>query len=112
MLTLRLRDRLIALRDHAGLNDSALSRAAHQRQQDVSRFMLGDMKYPPLDFMDALCRVFNYSLAELIAKDIAPSQLTESERAVVAALKTMKNGERVAFENLILRKGSNGRRRG
>lgn len=114
LLTLRVRERLIALRNHAGMTDSSLSRAANLRQQDVSRFMLGEAKYPAMDFMDALCRVFNYTLAELLDKDIAPSQLTESERAIVAAMKAMTNGDRASFENLILRKpsGKTERRRG
>lgn len=103
MLTLRLRERLTALRDQARMSDSALARAANQRQQDVSRFMLGDMKYPPLDFMDALARVFQYTLPELLAKDVPPAGLSESQRSVLAAMKAMQPVERSAFENLILK---------
>lgn len=112
LLTLRLRERLIALRDHSGMTDTGLARASGQRQQDVSRFMLGYMKYPPLDFLDALARVFQYTLPELLAKDIAPSSLTESQRAILAAMKGMKSSQRVAFENLIHPPSGTERRRG
>lgn len=110
MLTQRLRERLVALRDQAGLSDSALARAAHQRQQDVSRFMLGDMKYPPLDFMDALARVFHHSLPDLLAKDVPPPAITASEQSILAAMKGMKPTQRVAFESLILKPSGSGRR--
>lgn len=114
LLTLRVRERLIALREHAGMTDTGLARAAGQRQQDVSRFMLGDMKYPPLDFLDALARVFQYTLPELLAKDLTPNGLTETQRAILATMKTMNATERVAFESLILKKPvhGTGRRRG
>lgn len=108
LLTLRLRERLIALRDQAGMSDAGIARAAHQRQQDVSRFMLGDMKYPPLDFLDALARVFQYTLPELLTKDVAPSTLTESQRAILATMKGMDPVQRVAFESLILKRPPNG----
>lgn len=103
LLTSRVRERLIALRDQAGMTDTGLARAAQQRQQDVSRFMLADMKYPPLDFLDALARVFHYSLVDLLAKDVPPATLTESQRAILATLKAMDAGTRVSFETLILK---------
>jgi transcriptional regulator with XRE-family HTH domain len=112
LLTLRLRERLRVLRDQAGMTDAGMARAAQLRQQDVSRFMLGDMKFPPLDFLDALARVFQYTMCDLLAKDIAPSTLTESQRAIVATLKTLPAHERMAFENLILHKAGSGRPRG
>lgn len=115
MLTQRLRERLTALRDQAGMSDSAVARAAALRQQDVSRFMLGRAKFASLDFLDALARVFQYTLPELLAKDIAPSTLTETQRAILATMKAMETTERVAFESLILPKkaaGGTKRRRG
>jgi transcriptional regulator with XRE-family HTH domain len=112
LLTLRLRERLIALRDQARISDAGIARAAHLRQQDVSRFMLGDMKFPPLDFLDALARVFEHTLPELLAKDVPTSSLTASQRSILATMKTMKPAERVAFESLILKKAGSGRRRG
>lgn len=101
MITARLRERLIALRDEHRLSDSAWARAAGQRQQEVSRFVNADMKFPPLDFLDALCRVFHYSLADVLAKDLPPPTLTKTQSQFLVNLKAMSAAERNAFETLM-----------
>lgn len=104
MATARVRERLAALRDDVGLSDAALARAAGLRQQDVSRFFTGEMKFPALDFMDAIARVFHYTLADVLAKDLPAPSLTNGQTQVLAHLKAMKPAERVAFEALVVRK--------
>lgn len=104
MATAKVRERLAALRDDAGLSDTGLARAAGLRQQDVSRFFTGDMKFPALDFMDALARVFHYTLADLLAKDLPAPSLSKWQIDVLAGLKAMKPVERAAFESLMARK--------
>ncbi len=103
MLTAQLRDRLIGLRDEHGLSDSGWARAAKQRQQDVSRFVNAQMKYPPLDFLDSLCRVFHRTLSEVLAQDIPPATLTKAQSQWLVRLKTMTPSERNAFETLMER---------
>jgi transcriptional regulator with XRE-family HTH domain len=115
ILTARVRERLAALRDAHGLTDSGLARAAHQRQQDVSRFFNGDMKFPPLDFMHALSQVFDRTLADVLAMDVTRTEKPEWQARVIVALKAMQPSERLAFETLLTRgKGGaeNGLRRG
>jgi|GEM_PF-5457371 len=113
-MTARVRERLAALRAQCEMTESGLARAAHLRQQDVNRFFHGDMKYPALDFMDAIARVFHHSLADVLAEDMPKPSLTESQREIVANLKAMEPVERAAFEKLIRRRktAGSGRRRG
>ena len=104
MATALVRDRLAALRDEYGLTDAALARAAGLRQQDVSRFFNRDMKFPPLDFLDALARVFHYSLADLLAKDLPAPSLTKGQQEILISLKALTPSERASFENLLVRR--------
>lgn len=110
MATAKVRERLAALRDDYKLSDAGLARAAGLRQQDVSRFFNGDMKFPPLDFLDALARVFHLTLADVLAKDLPAPSLTNGQMQVLVSLKTMKTSERVAFEALMAQRGRRGTR--
>lgn len=114
MLLQRLRERLIALRDQNQLNDTGWARAAGEVQQEVSRFTTGDMKLPKLDFLNNLAQVFHRTLPDLLAEDVPPATLTESQVRILAALRAMKPSDRAAFETLIRNKvpGGNVRRRG
>jgi hypothetical protein len=103
ILTAMVRERLIALRDAHRLSDAGWARAARQRQQDVSRFVHADMKYPPLDFLESLARVFDHTLADVLAKDAAKSEKPEWQMRVLVALKAMTPTERHAFETLLTR---------
>lgn len=99
-LTLLLRARLLALRDAHQLSDSAWARAAHLRQQDVSRFTRGAMTFPALDFLDALCRVFQLSLCDCLADDIPTPALTKAELELLVNVRAMAPADRHAFERL------------
>lgn len=114
ILTAIVRDKLVALRNAHGLNDSAWARAARLRQQDVSRFVHAQMKYPPLDFLDALARVFNRTLADILAEEMPKSEMPEWQSRVLVALRAMDPSDRHAFEQLISRPttGGTGPRRG
>lgn len=113
MATERVRERLAALRDQFHISEAGIARTTGFRQQKVNDFFNGQMKFPALDFMDAIARVFHYTLADLLAKDLPPSTLTSTERAILSNLKQMETAQRVAFENLILKpKAGSGRRRG
>lgn len=104
MATAKVRERLATLRDDCRLSDSGLARAAGLRQQDVSRFFTGDMKFPALDFMDKLARVFHYTLADVLAKDLPAPSLTKSQTQVLVSLRAMKPSDRASFEALLVRK--------
>ena len=114
MLTVRVRERLIALRDEHGLTDAGWARAAGEVQQEVSRFTTGDMKMPKLDFMDRLARVFHRTLADVLADDLPLATLTVNEVKILAGLKAMKPVERAGFETLVRNRvaGGSARRRG
>lgn len=83
---------------------TAIARAADLRQQDVSRFFTGQMKYPPLDFLDAICRVFQYTLADVLAKELPRPSLTSTQIDLLAAVKAMSPADRAAVERVVLRK--------
>lgn len=104
MATAKVRERLAALRDDFGLTDTGLARAAVLRQQDVSRFFNGEMKFPALDFMDKLARVFHCTLADLLAKDLPAPSLTKSQTQILVSLKSMTPADRASFEALLVRK--------
>lgn len=114
MLTARVRQRLIALRDQHGLTDAGWARAAGEIQQEVSRFTTGDMRFPRLDFLDHLARVFHLTLAEVLSEDLPPATLSEGQVQILAGLKAMKPSERVGFEALVRNRVAVGsaRRRG
>jgi transcriptional regulator with XRE-family HTH domain len=103
MLTAQVRNRLLALRTETGLSETALARAAGQVQQEVNRFFTGDMKLPKLDFLDSMARVFHYTLADLLAKDMPPRTMTKQELTILVNLQAMKPSDRLSFENLISR---------
>lgn len=114
-MTAKVRDRLAALRDAYGLTDTGIARAAHLRQQDVSRFFNGDMKYPPLDFLDAICRVVHRTLADILNHEASKPALPAWQIRVLAHLSALDPSERIAFETLLTRgpaAGGSGRRRG
>lgn len=114
LLAQRLRERLIAMRDDAGLTDTGWARAAGEVQQEVSRYTTGQMKFPRLDFVNKLAGVFHRTVADVLAEDLPPATLTESQVRVLAGLKAMKPTERANFEALIRNRaaGGIGRRRG
>jgi transcriptional regulator with XRE-family HTH domain len=101
LLTALVRQRLAAVRDAYGLTDAGMARAAHQRQQDVSRFFNGDMKFPPLDFMNALCLVVNLTLADVLRDELPKPELPEWQMRVLATMKAMSPTDRHAFETLM-----------
>lgn len=103
MLTAMVRERLAVLRESHGLTVTGMARAARQRQQDVSRFFNADMKFPPLDFLDALAKVFNVTLADILGMDATKPEVPEWQARVVIALKAMEAQERIAFETLLTR---------
>lgn len=104
MLTARVRERLVALRDEHQMSEAAIARATGLVQQEVNRFFTGDMKLPRLDFMDAICRVFHYTLADVLAKDLPKPSLTKTETTILAQLKGMKPRDRENFESILTRK--------
>jgi hypothetical protein len=110
----RLKERLIALRDENHLTDTGWARAAGEVQQEVSRFTTNEMKFPRLDFLDNLARVFHRTLPDLLAEDVPPATLTESQVQILSGLKSMKPSERAHFEGLVRGKAASGtgRRRG
>lgn len=86
------------------MTDAAWARAAHLRQQDVSRFTTGKMAFPPLDFLDDLARVFDRTLATLLVDD-QPLQttgftLTKVELELIVNLRGMDPEDRHAFQRL------------
>jgi len=103
-LTNLLRTRLLLLRDAYGLTDAAWARAAHLRQQDVSRFTTGKMAFPALDFLDELCRVFDRTLPSLLIDDQTPQTtgftLTKVELELIVNLRGMDPEDRHAFQRL------------
>lgn len=103
-LTARVRERLAALLKQHQLTESAVARATGERQQDVNRFFQGEWKNPPLQFLDSLARVFHYTLADLMRDELPKPSLTEAEIGLLATWRTMKPGDRVAFDALIRRK--------
>lgn len=117
-LNQRVRARLVALMDQTGVSQSGLARATGYRQPVINRFFTGQMKYPPLDFLDAMARVFEYTLADLLHQELPPPTLTPVERDVLATWRTLDAGDRGAFGRLMLRKnagrsaGRGGTRRG
>lgn len=80
---------------------SDVIRASGQLQQDVSRFNKGQMKYPPLTFLDSLARVFHLTLADLLADELPEPSLTAQERRVLAHWKSLGTVKAAAFESLI-----------
>lgn len=103
MATERVRARLAALRDQHGISEAGIARATGFRQQKINDFFNGQMKFPALDFMDAIARVFHHTLADLLAQDLPAPSLTNGQLRIIIALKAMKSSERVSFESLILR---------
>lgn len=97
------------------MSEISVARAAGQRQQDVSRFFLGQMKFPPLDFLDALARVFHFSLADLLAEELPKPSLSEKQRRILATIRGMQPKQREGFETLLeaprTGKAGNARRR-
>lgn len=83
-LNVRIRSRIQKLMRAHGLSQAALARATGERPQDINRFLTDDMAYPPLDFLDRLARVFHYTLADLLAKDLPPARLTPDEVTLLA----------------------------
>lgn len=108
MLLAQARERLIALRDQHGLTDTGWARAAGLVQQEVSRFTTNEMKFPRLDFMDKLARVFHYTLADILAKDLPRPSLSKQQITVLANLKALKPSQRDAFEALLSDKSRGG----
>ena len=106
MATAKVRERLAALCADYKLSRAGLARASGFRQQDVNRFFNGEMKFPALDFMDKLARVFHYTLADLLAKDLPAPSLTKSQTQVLVSLKAMNVADRASFETLLVRKKS------
>jgi hypothetical protein len=100
-MTTALRLRLVDLRNTHQLTNAGWARAAKQNPKDVSRFALGDMTFPPLDFLDSLSRVFHVTLAELLAADAPKASLTNAQMAVLDALAKMNPADRHMFERLI-----------
>jgi transcriptional regulator with XRE-family HTH domain len=87
----RVRRRLKALMQEHGLSQTGLARAAHQRQQDVNRFMSARSVYPSLHFLDQLARVFQYTLADLLAADLPQPSLTSEELTLLVGYRATKN---------------------
>ena len=84
---------------------------AKQTPHDVRRFALGEMIFPALDFLDALCRVFHYSLADMLSADLPNYTLTQAEQRLLDEFRLMTPGDRHAFETVLYRrpKPNNGR---
>jgi len=99
-ITTQLRARLLVLRNMHQLTDTAWARAAHVRQQDVSRFTTGRMTYPRLDFLDALCRVFQITLADALAPDLPKPSLTRAQQELLINVAAMEPSFRHAVERL------------
>lgn len=103
----RLRLRIDGLRRQMDMQWSDVVRASGQLQQDVSRFSTGQMKYPPLTFLDSLARVFHLTLADLLADELPEPSLTAQERRVLAHWKSLGTVQAAAFESLIHPKKKN-----
>lgn len=58
--------------DAKGLEAKDVARLARERYPRVTRFLRGDMPYPPLQFLDRLLGVFGYTLAEALAQAALP----------------------------------------
>jgi transcriptional regulator with XRE-family HTH domain len=101
MLLEQARERLIVLRNQHGLTDAGWARAAGLVQQEVSRFTTREMKFPKLDFMDKLARVFHCTLADVLAKDLPRPSLSKQQITILANLKGMKPAQRAALEEFL-----------
>lgn len=98
MATERVRQRLLALMTEHDISQAGVARAIGVDQQKVNLFFKDQMKFPALDFMDAMARVFHHTLADLLAKDLPPPTLTKVQQQLLARWKTMDALERHAFE--------------
>lgn len=67
-LTTALRVRFRRLYEDAELTQDQFAERAGSTQSDVSRFLTGQMVYPPLEFLDGLAKVFGLRLSDLIAE--------------------------------------------
>lgn len=89
-----------------GLTQAALARASGERQQDVNRFFTDQMKYPPLDFLDNLARVFQVTLADVLADELPRPALTDVQVRLLAQLQGMDPKDRWAIEHVVARAGA------
>jgi hypothetical protein len=63
-----VRLRVIALMaEHDEMEQIELARRSKNAQQRVHRFLVGQMPYPPMSFMDSLLQVFGLGLADVLA---------------------------------------------
>ena len=100
----QLRTRLLALRDARGLTNVDWAYISKQTPHDVRRFALGEMVFPPLDFLDALCRVFHSSLADMLSADLPKYTFTQAEQNLVDEFRLLTPGEQHAFETVLYRR--------
>lgn len=96
--TERVIARLEALRDQYGVTEAGIARATGYRQQKINDFFNRQIKFPALDFMDAIARVFHYTLADMLAQDLPPPTLTKGQLQFLVNLKTLKKPDQHLFE--------------
>jgi hypothetical protein len=104
MLNDRIHTRLTALMRQHQVDQTQLSRAAQQSRRDVNRFFTKAMVYPSLDFLDALARVFDQTLADLLAKDLRTSSLTGEEVSILAGWRSASEADRQIVRRLLASK--------
>lgn len=75
-LTERTRVRLQQLIAEGGLTQHALALRLGTDQATMSRFRTGQMKHPPLDFLDQLCRIFDRTLSDVLAEEMPARPIT------------------------------------
>lgn len=98
MATELVKQRLVALMEEHEISQAGVARAIGVRQQKVNLFFDNQMKFPALDFLDAMARVFHHTLADLLAKDLPPPSITKTQQQVLARWKAMDAFERRSFE--------------
>jgi transcriptional regulator with XRE-family HTH domain len=102
VLNTLVRRRLQTLMDQHHLTQADVSRAADERPQDVNRFLTGDMAFPSLDFLDKLARVFQLTLADLLAAELPRPAVNGDELTLLTRYRAMADlGQRQAVMSLL-----------
>jgi transcriptional regulator with XRE-family HTH domain len=93
--------RFKALRLEHGLTQGQVATALQAKQQEVSRIENGRIVNANLDVLDALARIYHYTLADLL-RDMLPEQsITSVERALLVRLRVNDHVARVVSELLL-----------
>jgi transcriptional regulator with XRE-family HTH domain len=101
-LSAKLGARLRTLRRDCHLTQTEVAEALHAEQQDVSRVEMGRPVNADLEFLDAMARLYHYTLADLLHEELPEPALTGIERKIVTKLRTMDSSDLGSFVRLIL----------